>query len=156
MHDWSEDSFDWKMLDDGIDMISSFMRFWGRIGVNSKEKFGTARVYVMFWDGTLHGMLYPGYHFSQFPKWLWSFDLNWIGPFFRKTRLQKLFCWYQSKIYSMAYSRAIKKFPKVKVELVVACDIDELIKERPAIMAMYHFRSFVKTLLRRDVEEEEL
>lgn len=132
------------------------MRFWGRIGVNSKEKFGTARIYVTFWDGSLHGMLYPGHCYSHFPKWLWSFDLKVISPFIRKSGLCKLFNWYQSKIYGMAYSRAIKKFPKVKIELVVACDIDELIKERPGIIHMYHFRSFMETLLAKPEEEDEL
>ena len=154
MHNWSDDSFDWKQLDESIEMVDSFMRFWGRIGVNSKEKFGTARIYVTFWDGTLHGMVYPGYHFSQFPQWLWSFDLKYIGPFLRWTRLQKLIFWYQRKIYSKAYSRAIKAFPKIKIELVVAADREELIKEYKTIMAMYRFRNFVERLLRNLSEEE--
>lgn len=130
------------------------MRFWGRIGVDSKEKFGTARIYVTFWEGTLHGMLYPGYCFSRFPKWLWSFDLLFIGPFLRWIRLQKLVYWYQIKIYSKAYSRAIKRFPKMKIELVVAADYEEFIKEHKAIMAMYRFRSVMERLLYKEQMEE--
>lgn len=149
MHNWSDDSFDWKQLNDGIDMVSSFMRFWGRIGVNSKEKFGTARIYVTWWDGSLHGLLYPGYCSSQFPKWLWSLDCKYITPFVRWAGLTKLTYWYQRKIYSKAYSRAIKAFPKVKVELVIAADYEELIKEYEAIMTMHYFCSFMKTLLQR-------
>ncbi len=147
MHNWSDDSFDWKQLDESIQMVDSFMRFWGRIGVNSKEKFGTARIYVTWWDGSLHSMIYPGYHFCQFPKWLWKLDLNVIGPLMRFTRIQKFVYWYQRKIYSMAYSRALKRFPKMKVELVIAADFEELIEEHDAIMAMYNFRRVFKKLL---------
>lgn len=149
MHQWGDEDFDWEQLDEAIEMVASFMRFWGRIGAQSKEKFGTARIYVTFWDGSLHGLIYPGYCSSQFPKWLWSFDLKVIGPFMRWTRLAKLANWYQSKIYGMAYSRAIRKFPKVKVELVISCDCDELIKEREAIMMMYVFCRKIKRLLCR-------
>ena len=149
MHNWSDDSFDWKQLSESIEMVDSFMRFWGRIGVNSKEKFGTARISVSFWDGTLHGMLYPGYHFCQFPKWLWRFDLKYISRITRATRLTRLVQWYQSKIYSLAYSRALKRFPKMKVELVICADAEDLIKEYKAIMAMYNFRQVVEALLQR-------
>lgn len=147
MHVWGDEDFDWKQLSESIDMVDSFMRFWGRIGVSSKEKYGTARIYVTFWDGSLHGMLYPGWCSSQFPKWLWKFDLFCIGPFMRWTRVASLVNWYQKKIYGMAYRRAIKKYPKIKVELVIDCDWEDLIPEREAIMQMYRFRSFVETLV---------
>lgn len=149
MHNWSDDSFDWEQLDEAIDMVASFMRFWGRIGVYSKEKFGTARIYVSLWDGSLHGMLYPGYNLSKFPDWLWRCDVVYISSFIRWTRFNRLVNWYQEKIYSIAYSRALKRFPKMKIELVIAADFDELIKEYPAIMAMYNFRKVIETLLER-------
>lgn len=147
MHNWGDDDFDWKALSESIDMVDSFMRFWGRIGVSSKEKYGTARIYVTFWDGSLHGIFYPGWCSSQFPQWLWKFDLFCFAPFVRWTRLARLANWYQGKIYGLAYSRAIKKYPKVKIELVIDCDWEELIKEREAIMVLYRFRSFVETLI---------
>ena len=149
MHMWSDKDFDWKQLYESIEKIDSYMRFWGRIGVISKEKFGTARICVTFWDGTLHGLLYPGYFFSQFPRWLWSFDLRFISPFTHWVGLSKLVNWYQKKIYAMAYSRAIKAFPKIKIQLVIAADFEELIKEYPAIITMHRFRRVVKTLLSR-------
>ena len=131
------------------------MRFWGRIGVNSKEKFGTARIYVTFWDGSLHGLIYPGHVRCRFPKWLWSLDIKFISRFCHWTRITKLVNWYQSKIYSMAYSKGIKAFPKVKVELVVAADFDELIKERESIMIMYRFCRVMKNLIRPVELEDE-
>jgi len=155
VHNWKDRSFDWKQLDESIEMVSSFMRFWGRIGVNSKEKFGTARIYTLFWDGSLHGLIYPGYYSCQFPKWLWKLDCGFISPLVRWTRLPKLAHWYQRKIYSMAYSKGLKHFPAMKVELVIAADFDELIKERPAIMKMYRFRIFVRKLLQKNQEEDE-
>ena len=97
------------MLNDGIEKISSFLRFWGRIKViMAKEKFGTARIYV---------------------------------PELKNK--------YQQMVYGMAYSRAIKAYPKIKIELVIAADHPELIKERKAIMTMYYFRCFVEKLLQR-------
>jgi hypothetical protein len=39
----------------------------------------------------------------------------------------------------MAYSRAIKAFPKVKVELIIHAEYPELIKEFEAIDLMYRF-----------------
>ena len=123
------------------------MRFWGRIGVNSKEKFGTARIYVSFWDGSLHGLFYPGYMRSKFPQWLWSLDIMYISRFLRWTRFPKIVGWYQSKIYGMAYRKGIRKFPKVKIELVVDADYPEFIKDRKAIMRMYRFRYLVEKLI---------
>lgn len=149
MHLWGDEDFDWEMLDESIEMVDSFMRFWGRIGVQSKEKFGTARIYTTFWDGSLHGLVYPSAHFSRFPKWLWAFDLKYLAPLVRYFKLQELVNWYQSKIYGLAYSRAIKAFPKVKIELVVGCDHEELIKEHKAIMTIYRFRSVIEALLRQ-------
>lgn len=156
MHLWGDEDFDWKQLGESIDMVDSFMRFWGRIGVQSKEKYGTARIYVTFWDGSLHGALYPSYVFNQMPKWLWKMDLDYIGPFIRWTRLPKLVNWYQSKIYGIAYSRAIKKYPKVKIELVIHADCENLIKEYRGIMLMYKFRSTLETLIRRPDEDDDL
>lgn len=147
MHVWGDEDFDWKALDESIEMVGSFMRFWGRIGVNSKEKFGCARIYVTFWDGSLHGLLYPGWCSSQFPKWLWKFDLFCIGPFMRWTKIAHLVQRYQEKVYGMAYSRGIKRYPQVKVELVIDADHEALIKEYEPIMQMYRFRRFVETLV---------
>lgn len=149
MHLWGDKDFDWEQLDESIEMVGSFMRFWGRIGVSSKEKYGTARIYVTFWDGSLHGLVYPGYHVCKWPKWLWSFDLNVIGPFIRWTRLAKLAVWYQTKIYGMAYSKGIKRFPKIKVELVINADYEEFIKEYRSIETMYRFRRVIEDLLHR-------
>lgn len=149
MHLWGDEEFDWEQLDESIKMVDSFMYFWGRIGVQSKEKFGCARIYVTFWDGSLHGILYPGYYHSKFPQWLWKLDIHYISRITKWLRLTKLINWYQFKIYGIAYSRAIKAFPKVKIELVIDADAEGLIKERPAIMRMYRFRSFVDKIFDR-------
>jgi hypothetical protein len=147
MHYWGDEDFDWEQLDEAIKMVASFMHFWGRIGVQSKEKFGTARIYVTFWDGTFNGIIYPGYHFNQFPKWFWPIDYK-ISSFMRWIRLKKLVNRYQSKIYGMAYSKAIRAYPKVKIELVISADFEPLIKERQTIVRMYRFRRIIERLLR--------
>jgi hypothetical protein len=148
MHYWEDESFDWRALDDAIDMMASFMRFWGRIGLQSKEKYGTARLYVTFWDGSLHGLMYPGHCFSRFPQWLWSLDIMYISRFIQWTRLSRLVQWYQSKIYALAYARALCQFPHIKTEIVIAADFPELIKDYKKIMKMYRFKCFMEKIHR--------
>ena len=156
MHNWSDDSFDWKGLNESIYMMDSFMRFWGRIHVNSKEKFGTARLYVYFWDGSLHGLLYPGHVSSQFPKWLWSLDINYISKFIRRTRFHKLVQWWQYKVYGLAYAKALKYFPHIKAEIVCAADAPQLIKGYEDIMTKYQFCKLIeKIILPVEYEDEE-
>ena len=127
MHDWSEEGFDWKGLDRAISMIADFCRRWGRIGAHAKEKYGTARVYVSFWDGTLHGLIYPGCAYSQFPQWLWVFDLTWIRRFTRLTKIHRIVHWWQKRVYGWAYLRALKRFPRLHLEILVCADHPELI-----------------------------
>lgn len=152
MHQWGDETFDWQQLDESIEKVDSFMRFWGRIGVASKEKFGCARIYVSFWDGTLHGLLYPSLDWgntrNRFPRWLQYLDSHCFTRLFSRMKLMHLVHWYQSKIYGMAYSRGLKAGPKVKIELVINADFPELIKQRKSIIAMYKFRCVIEQLLR--------
>lgn len=150
MHQWGDDRFDWKSLDDAIHLVTSIMWRWGRIGAYGKEKYGTARIGVSFYDGSLHSLLYPGYVASQFPGWLWSWDLWYISKFCRFIRLTRLINWWQTKIYSYAYSRAIKQFPGIAIEIVCCADAPNLIPEFPSIMQKY---SMIKTIRRILVEE---
>lgn len=147
MHNWSDDSFDWKALNEAIEMLASFMRRWGRIGVHAKEKFGTARVSVYFWDGSLHGLCYPGFYSSQFPHWLWHLDIRYIAKLLIASRLNKLVYWYQRKVYSKAYNKVLAQFPNLKTELVCMADFPELIKEHDAIMAKYKFVISLKRII---------
>lgn len=76
-HEWGDDSFDWKSLYEAIGIGTKVMGRFGRIGVNSKEKFGTARWNLSFFRGQMHDLTHPGYYRSQYPQWLWSFDVTY-------------------------------------------------------------------------------
>ena len=127
-HYWDddEDKFDWKALNDGMNIMVSIMRF-ARIGVHYKEKYGTARVSCYFYDGSLHSFTHPGYVYSQYPKWLWTADIYYIGPFFRFLRFPRFVQFFQRRFYTLAYYVAMKKYPHVAEELCVCADWPELI-----------------------------
>jgi hypothetical protein len=127
-HDWSEDNFDWKSLNEGIDYIHEYMVKYGRIGVHSKEKYGTARITAYFWSGSLHGLTHPGYAYSQYPKWLWTFDIYYITPFCRKIGLVWLVEKWQSRVYRKAYANAVRMYPHIKDELTCCADQKHLLK----------------------------
>jgi hypothetical protein len=87
-HYWGDEDFDWKALDNAIYQGTRLMKVLGRVGVHSKEKYGTARWSLYLCDGTLHSLTHPGYVYSQYPKWLWSFDImyrpiRFIAPIIR-------------------------------------------------------------------------
>jgi hypothetical protein len=128
MHDWSEDTFDWNSLNEAIDYMHDYMVKYGRIGVHSKEKWGTARLYVTFYHGSLHSLTHPGYVYSQYPKWLWTADIYYISPFCRKIGLASLIQWWQTKVYVRAYANAVKKWPHIKKEITCAADHYDLLK----------------------------
>lgn len=129
MHDWSDKNFDWKSLNLAIDYMHNYMKKYARIGVHSKEKWGTARLYCYFYEGSLHSLTHPGYVYSQYPNWLWSFDIFYIRPFCQKIGLVKLVQWWQKKIYIKAYKNAVKKWPNIKKEILCCADQDVWLKE---------------------------
>lgn len=126
-HDWNDDTFDWESLNEGIRYIHDYMVNWGRIGVHSKEKWGTARIHVYFWRGSLHELVYPGYVYNQFPDWLWKFDCNYINPFLNFTKIPTLVNKWQFRVYKDAYAKAIKKWPHIAKELTCCADYPDLL-----------------------------
>ena len=74
---------------------------------------------TFFWDGSLHSLIYPGYCYSQFPKWLWSFDIMYIRKYMPRFII-KLVQYLQTPFYTLGYFIAMKKYPHIKDE--IACD----------------------------------
>lgn len=59
-HHWSEDDFDWGGLGKAIDFIDKYITRWGRIQLHqSKEKFGTARIYCHIGITMFHDLIHP-------------------------------------------------------------------------------------------------
>lgn len=125
-HEWGDKDFDWKGLDDCCNIIITICRRYGRFGGQIKEKYGTIRFSSYMGYISLHSLIYPGYAWSQFPKWLWSFDIWYSGPFLQKY-FGKMIFWWQRKVYNYAYQKAVKKYPHLKDEILCDADFPEYI-----------------------------
>lgn len=132
MHDWSDDKFDWAALNDAINYLHNYLEKYGRIGVNSKEKWGTARIYCTF-AYNFHSLVYPGYAYCQFPKWLWHLDVYYGNKILRYTGALKLIQYWQKFIYVKAYANAVKKWPHIKQEITIAADQEHWLQEAKII-----------------------
>jgi hypothetical protein len=129
MHEWGDKWFE-KNGESLYEAISYCMRFWkrwGRIGSHGKEKWGTFRDHTYFWNGGIHGLLYPGYVRIVFPT-LYRFDLYCTMPFMRFTRITKLVWWWQSQVYNYAIQKMCKKYPNIIDELVSDLEGYKMIK----------------------------
>jgi hypothetical protein len=117
-HHWDDKDFDWKALYSAESYGAKFMKRWGRIGIHSKEKYGTIRWSVYFFDGSLHSLIYPGYVYNQFPKWLWVLDCNRYLRF-----LCPIICRYQAFIVRAAFKNMCNKWSHIVKEIL--CDAPE-------------------------------
>lgn len=113
-HYWGDEDFDWNSLYSAISEASRIMRRYGRIGVHSKEKYGTARWDLYFCDGSLHSFTHPGHVYSRYAKWLWSFDVQYkplklVAPIIR---------FWQRQVMQYAFSYVCNKYPHIVKEIV--------------------------------------
>lgn len=103
--------------------IGNFCRKWGRINVTqTKEKYGTARVYCFLGNMSLHTLVYPGYAYNQFPQWLCNLDFVIFYKIFNFKPISKLIFVYQKFIYNLAYKRTVKKYPNLREEILICAD----------------------------------
>ncbi len=116
-HDWSDKTFDWDSLYKAESLGNKIFRFF-RIGVHSKEKFGSLRWSFYLFNGSMHSITHPGYVYSQYPKWLWSFDCKYKPLRFLKPIITPLQC----LVIRLTFSYLCYKFPTV---------IDEIISDAP-------------------------
>lgn len=118
-------------VDDAAHEIGLFCRRWGRIQVRqTKEKFGTARVYCSFglsghW--AIHGLIKPGWIYYQWPRWIYHIDCflsnSWLTSF-----IDRVLVPYQCFIYRLAYKRAIRRYPHIREEILCCADYSSLLK----------------------------
>lgn len=130
MHSWGDKGVDWKGINDAAEYLGAYCRKWGRLGGQTKEKYGTVRFYARFGHLCLHTLIYPGYVHSRFPSWLWRLDikLNSLYDLF-----EGLFEWWQKKVYSKAYINACNKWPHLQEEILSCADYPESITGRTRI-----------------------
>src|SRR3990167_7735500 len=72
-HLWGDEEFDWAALDAASGYLEKQCKRWARLGIWTKEKYGTLRVsttcaYITEFN-VLHGVVYPGYCHYMFPNW---------------------------------------------------------------------------------------
>lgn len=137
MHDWSSNWPHFGDVGDAADYIGQFCRRWGFITVSqTKEKYGTARVYVSF-SGcpNMHNIFWPSHHYIRWEQYLGKFGevLYWIDNkivdnIIYYSGINYIFVPYQRFIYRLAYKRAFKKYPHIKKEIKHGCDFPELLK----------------------------
>ena len=136
MHDWSETDFDWEGLNNAGIELETFCRRYGRIGMHTKEKWGTLRAYTYFCCyPILHSLIYPGYVYSQFPAWLWHADLRLLSPCLNL--LMPLIRKWQYFIYRKGYERVVKHYPHLEDEILSQVDYYELLKKGSEIEKKY-------------------
>lgn len=142
MHDWSSKWPYFNDVEDAASYIGNALRKWGRVNVRqTKEKYGTVRVYCSFGWSQLHCITHPGYCFGQYPKWLWSLDCLYLSKIVRL--LNFIVIPYHKWLYNIMYQKAIKKWPHIKEEILVDADWPEFIDGNDEIMAA-HWTTFDK------------
>lgn len=125
---WPDEMF--RKVDDAAYEIGQFLRRWGRVPVTStKEKYGTARVYVHFGWTSVHDLTHPGYAFIQYkglPAKLYWATLTVQQAFFRT--LNRVVIPYHTWLYRLSYKRAIAKYPEIREEILEGSDWDEYLE----------------------------
>lgn len=88
-----------------------------------KEKWGTVRVYCSFEWWSFHDLVYPGYAFNRFPRWL-----SWLDWVLLSSIVQYLSNWaspLQIKWYRSTYKKALEKFPDLRDAILESADWPE-------------------------------
>lgn len=121
MHSWGSGFKYFAEVDQAAEEIGNFCRKWGRIDVRqTKEKWGTARVYCSFGLLTIQSVLKPGYYYTQKPAWLMGLGIPaWISNQFLP---------YQLWIYRLAYKRTLRKHPYIRNEILGGADWSEYLE----------------------------
>ena len=118
-HEWGDQDFDWKSLDDACIYLSKNCKRWARLGVWTKEKYGTMRVTV--WMGLyepFQNLIYPGYARAMFPRWFRHYIDFPLGDLIHFLRISKPIYWYQLQVLKFFWKRAAKKWPHIAAEIL--------------------------------------
>lgn len=132
-HDWSDEDFDWKALNSAIYQGTWLMSKLGRIGVHSKEKYGLARWDLSLFNGHLHDLTHPGYVYSQYPKWLWSFDIEYRPLRFLTWLIRP----YQALVVKLTFLYLWYKFPHIRPEVFSDAPRELLFKKHGKFAASF-------------------
>lgn len=91
----------------------------------TKEKFGTVRVYCHFgWD-SIYGIFYPRHVWVK--KW-WPYRLDLTMSSLLCRLLNIIVVPYQKIIYRLAYKQALRKYPDLRDEIMCCADWYEVLE----------------------------
>lgn len=122
---WPDEYF--NQVEDAAHEIGTFCARFGRIGVTqTKEKFGTARVYCSIGASCIYSLLFPRHCWVK-SWWPYRLDLTlsrWIIPI-----INILLVPFQKVVYRLSYKKVLKKYPHLKKEILYSADFYELLKD---------------------------
>lgn len=121
----TQEEFDKQLYGAEIMLMRLLRRF--RIGGQVKEKYNTIRAYVRFWDGGLHSLIWPGYHYTQNEFIAYKLDRYVIQPFTKWTGLHWLGVMLQMKLYGLSYYLVVRRYPAIEREITCCADWPELL-----------------------------
>ena len=153
-HLWGEPGVDFVGISDAAHFIGDNLRKYGRVCVlDSKEKYGTVRVYCVFgWTG-FHSITHPGYAYNRYPKWLWNVDTS--QPVYKAfSVLNKIVVPYQQWLYRRAYKKAIAKWPHLVLEILDGADWSELLTGLSVKYDKYRSENWTTTYVEEEKEAE--
>lgn len=108
--------------------IGHVLRKYGRMNVvDTKEKYGTARVYCNFGLYGLHSIIWPGYVYIQW-KYAWMTKLDRAIGVRITNLLNYIVVPYQEWLYRKVYTKYIQLYPMYKDALLDGADWKEVIE----------------------------
>lgn len=120
-HLWGDEDFDWNALYQAEEYLWRRCRQFGRLGIWTKEKYGTLRVsttcaFFTYWP--IHNLVKPGHVSYRWPRWFMKYvdwplgdALEWLGV---SRSVRK----YQLAVLKHFWLRAAKKWPQVADEIL--------------------------------------
>lgn len=120
-HEWGDKDFDWSALNKACIYLRDRCRQFGRVGIWTKEKYGTLRVSTTCAFVTyepIHNLIHPGWAVNRWPKWFRTYVDFPLGNLFYKLRITKLIQWYQVQVLKFFWKRAAKKWPHIAAEIL--------------------------------------
>lgn len=121
-HLWGDDDFDWKALEEASNYLHRRCRQFARLGIWTKEKYGTLRVsttcaFFTEYDFISH-IFYPGYVRYMFPRWFRVY-IDWpLGKLLGAIGVISLVQKYQIAVLKFFWKRAAKKWPHISEEIL--------------------------------------
>lgn len=122
MHDWSDEDFDWRALEEACTYLETNCKRWARLGIWTKEKWGTMRVSTTcaFFtrDCPIHQFFKPGHVYYRWPRWFRRNIDRPVGKFLERIKVLPMLRWYQFKVLTFFWKRAAKKWPHIRKEIL--------------------------------------